>query len=58
MKKFYEKPTVDVVIVTAKQHLLENSGETDDPMSKSNSDWENEDTNLEYHPADIWADEE
>ncbi len=64
MKKIYEKPFVEKVLISELCQLLESSGVTDaDGMSKeNNSVWEDvddEDDLLEpVEPKDVWGDNE
>lgn len=55
MKLEYEKPLLEIVKMTMNNHLLENSGETDQPMSKKNDLWEESDDPLfEANRKNLW----
>jgi len=52
MKKRYEKPQLEVLKLIVQNHFLENSGETEDPMSKESTfTWNDDDVN------NLWGDE-
>ena len=58
MKLEYEKPLLEIVKMTMNNHLLENSGETDQPMSKKNDLWEESDAPLfEANRKNLWEEQ-
>ena len=57
MKMIYKKPQLEVVKMVFIQHLLEHSGETDQPMSKKNDFLdESDDPLFEANQKNLWED--